>query len=268
MNETTTHRINRELINVSKKNNFKIILAVENGARNWGLASENSDYDVRFIYYYPIAQYLGLERGPPTMNFKVGDKYDFQGFDVYKALHLLHKSNPTLLEWLRSDLIYAQGHDRFVNLMRNFGSDFYDPKALFEHYRSMGKNNYFKYIATNKVEKITYKRYLYAFRGLFNALYTFTYNEPPTLDMYQDVLYADFLPDRVKHFMLDVVIPKKKKGLDKEPIEKFMWLDDWLETMFEITKCANIDKMKCPIGNFNELFQRPLLEMVIGDYEL
>lgn len=255
-------KITNELHSISRKKNIKILLAVENGARNWGLNSHNSDFDIRFIYYQPVTKYIGLEQGQQTMNFKQGDDYDFQGMDIYKALFLLNKSNPTLLEWLRSDLIYCQAQDIFVNKMRRFGTDFYDPKALFSHYRSMGNNNYYKYIATNKVEKITYKRYLYAFRGLFNALYVYIYKELPSLDFYQDVLYSDFLPDRIKHFFLDTVIPKKRKGEDKDPIEKIRWVDEWLETTFEISKCVHIDKESFPVGNFNSLFEDDLIRMV------
>ena len=45
-----TNLINEKLIEIEKKENCKILLAVESGSRAWGFASPDSDYDVRFIY--------------------------------------------------------------------------------------------------------------------------------------------------------------------------------------------------------------------------
>ena len=45
---------------IEKKNNIKILFAVESGSRAWGMESENSDYDVRFVYYRNKNKYLNL----------------------------------------------------------------------------------------------------------------------------------------------------------------------------------------------------------------
>lgn len=42
---------------------IKVLLAVEAGSRAWGLASESSDYDVRFVYVHTLEWYLSLEEG-------------------------------------------------------------------------------------------------------------------------------------------------------------------------------------------------------------
>jgi predicted nucleotidyltransferase len=43
-------RIVKELNEIEKNYDVKVIYACESGSRAWGFASEDSDYDVRFIY--------------------------------------------------------------------------------------------------------------------------------------------------------------------------------------------------------------------------
>lgn len=42
--------IQEKLHEIEKRENCRILLAVESGSRAWGFASPDSDYDVRFIY--------------------------------------------------------------------------------------------------------------------------------------------------------------------------------------------------------------------------
>ena len=58
MRETILKKLNE----IEKKENVRILLAVESGSRAWGFASPDSDYDVRFIYVRPREDYLRLER--------------------------------------------------------------------------------------------------------------------------------------------------------------------------------------------------------------
>ena len=51
-----------KLNEIEKKENVKIIHAVESGSRAWGFASPDSDYDVRFIYVRNKEFYLKLEK--------------------------------------------------------------------------------------------------------------------------------------------------------------------------------------------------------------
>ena len=39
---------------------MRILSAVEYGSHAYGYASEDSDYDIRLIYVYPMEQYLSL----------------------------------------------------------------------------------------------------------------------------------------------------------------------------------------------------------------
>lgn len=53
--------IQDKLAEIEKKENVKVLYAVESGSRAWGVESLDSDYDVRFIYVRTREDYLKLE---------------------------------------------------------------------------------------------------------------------------------------------------------------------------------------------------------------
>ena len=55
-------KIIKELENIEKECDVKIILASESGSRAWGFPSSDSDYDVRFIYVNKKDWYLSIAR--------------------------------------------------------------------------------------------------------------------------------------------------------------------------------------------------------------
>jgi predicted nucleotidyltransferase len=91
---------------MEKKENVRVILEVESGSRAWGFASPDSDYDVRFIYVRPKDFYLKLEKTRDVIEWQLDETLDINGWDLQKALRLLHISNPTLFEWNNSPIIY------------------------------------------------------------------------------------------------------------------------------------------------------------------
>ena len=51
----------QKLSDIEQKENVRIIYACESGSRAWGFESEDSDYDVRFVYVRNAQDYLRLE---------------------------------------------------------------------------------------------------------------------------------------------------------------------------------------------------------------
>ena len=92
-------RIRRELTKLEQTENIRILHCVESGSRAWGFASPDSDYDVRFIYARPLPCYLRLEKTRDVIEWQLDETLDINGWDLQKALRLLHGSNPTLFEW-------------------------------------------------------------------------------------------------------------------------------------------------------------------------
>ena len=91
--------IREKLMEIEHSEKCRILLAVESGSRAWGFPSPDSDYDVRFIYVRPIEHYLKLEQTRDVIELPINDLLDMNGWDLKKALCLLHRSNPTVFEW-------------------------------------------------------------------------------------------------------------------------------------------------------------------------
>ena len=98
--------IKAKLKEIEEKERVRIIHAVESGSRAWGFASPDSDYDVRFIYIRKPEAYMHLEKTRDVIEWQLDDTLDINGWDLQKALRLLHRSNPTLFEWNESPIVY------------------------------------------------------------------------------------------------------------------------------------------------------------------
>ena len=97
-------RILKELNAIEKNNDVKVIYACESGSRAWGFASEDSDYDVRFIYVHSKYWYLTIADKRDVIEIPFNGRLDINGWGVRKSLKLLRKSNSPLLEWLSSPI--------------------------------------------------------------------------------------------------------------------------------------------------------------------
>ncbi len=95
-----------ELAGIEAEHNVSILFAVESGSRAWGFPSPDSDYDVRFVYAHPMDWYLNLMPGRDVIELPIHDDLDIGGWDIRKALNLLLRPNPVMLEWLSSPIRY------------------------------------------------------------------------------------------------------------------------------------------------------------------
>ena len=98
----------KRIAEVEATENVTIFYACESGSRAWGFPSADSDYDVRFIYLRKPDWYLSIdvEDKRDVIERPINDELDISGWDLRKALKLLWKSNPPLLEWLVSPIVY------------------------------------------------------------------------------------------------------------------------------------------------------------------
>lgn len=161
MRKTVLDKLNE----IEQKYNVTILYAVESGSRAWGFASPDSDYDVRFIYKRKVSDYLKLEKQRDVIEYMSDDGLlDFAGWDLDKTLKLVYASNPSLIEWANTTLIYKETPD--FQLIKKQIIQYMDKKKCMLHYIHMASNNYETYL---KKDYVNMKKYFYALRPIFAA---------------------------------------------------------------------------------------------------
>lgn len=160
-------RIASALKEIEAQHGIAILYACESGSRGWGFASQDSDYDVRFIYQNPRNWYLSIDEKRDVIELPINDELDINGWDLRKALRLLRKSNPALLEWLSSPIVYRQDEE-FVSSFRDLARDYYFPAACLQHYLHMAKGNHREYL---QGDTVWLKKYLYVLRPVLACLW-------------------------------------------------------------------------------------------------
>jgi predicted nucleotidyltransferase len=82
------------------------------------------------------------------------------GWDFKKALGLFAKSNPPLLEWLRSPILYVESGS-VAERLRDLAREFYRPRTCLHHYLHMAEGNFRSYL---QGERVRPKKYFYVLR--------------------------------------------------------------------------------------------------------
>ncbi len=142
--ELFKNEIKDQLDNIERTKNITILHAIESGSRAWGFESPDSDYDVRFIYLRDKNYYLRLDKTRDVIELPIDDVLDINGWDLDKALKLLHTSNPTLFEWCNSPIVYKT--TPYFEQLKNNINDYFKPISGFHHYLSMAHSNYRDYL--------------------------------------------------------------------------------------------------------------------------
>jgi predicted nucleotidyltransferase len=169
MTNSVTGQILSALDEIEARERVRILYACESGSRAWGFESADSDYDVRFLYLRAREWYLSIdvELRPEVIEIPVEESLDINGWDLRKALHLLRKSNPPLLEWLGSPIVYRE-IPSVAERLRGLRSAYYSPRACMYHYVSMARGNYKEFLQGPDVIR---KKYLYVLRPILAALW-------------------------------------------------------------------------------------------------
>ena len=155
-------RILSQLHEIETRENVRIVYACESGSRAWGFPSADSDYDVRFLYVRPVEWYLSINVKRDVIERPVQDGLDISGWDLKKALLLFCKSNPPLLEWLGSPIVYLEKYST-AESMRKLLPDYYSPTTCLYHYLHMARGNYREYL---KGDVVWIKKCFYVLRPI------------------------------------------------------------------------------------------------------
>lgn len=199
-------RIKRVLNDIEVEYDVRILYACEAGSRAWGFESEDSDYDVRFIYAHDWRWYMQLQEGRDVIE-KPGEMLDISGWDVRKALRLFKKSNPPLLEWIHSSLVYRNSDFWIINLL-NLEELYYNPKAASYHYFHMARGNYRDYLQGEG--DVWIKKYLYVLRPLLAVKYIEVFQIRPPV-YFKELIYQLAIHGTLRDAIFDL-LERKKSG--------------------------------------------------------
>lgn len=253
MNSKIIKEINQKLDEIEKKENIKILLAVESGSRAWGFASPDSDYDVRFIYVRDNKDYLRINEIRDVIEWQLDDTLDINGWDIKKTLILLKKSNPTIFEWWNSPIIYRK-NENFLDFSKYLESYFSSKKLLF-HYLNMARGTYKENF---KGSEVKLKKYFYVLRPIFAAKWIINKNSIPPIEFLKLLEEEKEIDSEIKNEiekLLEIKLQISETGknpriaiLDKYIEKNLEFLENEAQKIVEKRKeVLNLDKYFCKI---------------------
>lgn len=183
---------------------------IESGSRLWGIASPDSDFDVRGFHLQSKRQYFDFKKHRNIIEVMDGD-FDFVSYDLDKMFGLLAKSNPTVFEWIRADIVYFNELPDWTAFQKDLIANI-DFKALFHHYLSLAKGN-INLMESGK--KFTYKTAFYCIRGLLSADLATRQVMPALL---VDTLFEQFEKDNEVLKIAKDSLERKKQQAEKEEV--------------------------------------------------
>ncbi|MGL4238256.1 nucleotidyltransferase domain-containing protein [Tabrizicola sp.] len=150
-----------KLAEIERDHDVRILFAVESGSRAWGFPSPDSDYDVRFVYANRRDWYLTLNPGRDVIELPISAELDINGWDLRKALNLLLKPNPVMLEWLSSPIRYGWSDGACAALI-DLARRITHQTACRFHYLSLGEGQWQKHVG--EADEVNFKKYFYILR--------------------------------------------------------------------------------------------------------
>lgn len=161
MSTETVAEVDRRLDAIAAEHDARIVLAIESGSRAWGFPSLDSDYDCRFVFVRPLADYLTPWPRRDVVDTPIEGILDVNGWDLGKALQLLVKGNAVIVEWLTSPIVY-RGDDRFRAQMLALAREVATRERVAWHYLHLGQAQWAKHVGGSR--DIAQKRIFYILR--------------------------------------------------------------------------------------------------------
>lgn len=219
------------LASIERTHDVRILFACESGSRGWGFSSPDSDYDARFVYAHRPAWYLTVnERARPgqpqrdVIELPIDGELDVSGWDIRKALRLLEKSNPTLLEWLRSPVVYRH-EPTWAAELRDLADRCHSRMAAWHHYYSMASTTFRDHLLG---ERIRTKKYLYALRPLLCCQWIEQDSAPPPM-AFEDLLDR-LLPQGALRESVDALLTVKRASKEVEDRPRDPVISNFIES--------------------------------------
>lgn len=224
--------IQDKLAEIEKKENVKVLYAVESGSRAWGVESPDSDYDVRFIYVRTKEDYLKLEERRDVIEWQLDEVLDINGWDLRKTLIQFHRGNATLFEWANSPIVYLETNE--WKEIYECCKQYFSKKAALHHYYGTANSTFKQYLQEDKVK---YKKYIYALRPLLACRYIESYHTIPPVT-FNDLFKQD-IPRELSEEIEEMLEIKAREG-EQEANPQMPVIQKFIED--EIAKYEQISK--------------------------
>ena len=249
-------RILTALDHIEDDEQVRIFYACESGSRAWGFSSRDSDYDVRFLYVHHPNWYLSvdLEHKRDVIERPIVERLDVNGWDLRKALLLLRKSNPPLLEWLGSPIVYRDQYD-IVDVMRKLVPEAYSSVACLHHYLHMAQGNLREYL---QGETVWTKKYLYVLRPILAMLWIERgYGVAPTQF---GKLVDRVVEDETLRREIDRLLARKRGGEELDRGPRVPVISEFVEREIARLEHARLGKKGAmvPMEKLNDVFRLAL----------
>lgn len=221
----TVERIQARLDEVERDHGVRVLWAVESGSRAWGFPSPDSDYDCRFFYVRRHDDYLSPWRPRDVIETPLDDVLDVNGWDLIKAIRLAARSNATVLEWLRSPLIY-RGQPAFAEELLDVCRAVVDHDAIRRHYFHVGRAHWNRSGAAEG-GKVSLKKLFYAIRPAAALHWTRTLGSPvPPMNLsalLEEAPPAEDVIDAITALVRAKAVTRELgEGVVPEPIRRFV----------------------------------------------
>jgi predicted nucleotidyltransferase len=237
--------------------NVRLVYACESGSRAWGFPSADSDYDVRFIYVHPVDWYLTIDAGRDVIERPINAGLDINGWDLKKALRLFRKSNPPLLEWLGSPIVYLERYSTAARL-RELSAVYYSPTASLHHYLHMARRNYREYLHG---EVVWVKKYFYVLRPVLAMNWIEQGLGAAPTDF--NTLVQKLVSEAALRTSIERLMAAKRAGAELDQGPRIPAISDYLDremTRWEVWEAAH---QQPPVSSapLDELFRASLAEI-------
>ena len=224
--------ISDRLEEIEKKENVKIIYAVESGSRAWGVESPDSDYDVRFVYVRKKEDYLKINEMRDVIEWQLDEVLDINGWDLKKTLVQFHKGNATLFEWANSPVVYRTTTE-WEEIYKSC-KQFFSVKTSLYHYYGTANSTFRQYLQGDEVK---YKKYIYALRPILACKYIENNHTVPPVK-FSDLLKQN-LPKELSEEIKEMLAIKLKSD-EKDMNPKMPVIQKYIED--EIVRYEQISK--------------------------
>ncbi len=248
--------IQRHLAEIEAHENVRIAYACESGSRAWGFPSADSDYAVRFIYIRPVDWYLSICEQRDVIERPIQDGLDICGWDIIKALRLFRKSNPPLLEWLGSPVVYLEKYTLAAR-MRALSAEYYSPIACFYHYLNMGQGNFRQYL---KGDTVWLKKYFYVLRPVLAMQWIEQQRGVAPTDF--NILVDQLVTEPILRAAIDNLLAEKRLGAELDRGPRITAISDFIERELERWENSALSRLpqSSDENKLDELFRACLAE--------